>query len=210
MLCVGAIFALTLQAQNKKERPQWQMPKHEVSVSVGLPGNIIYGIPEGHDEDIEHLLDFETYSAVGKLTYFYNFNKHWAIGGSASYNRATDRCPEMKFESMYFEDGFFHITDVPTGRFNDARFNVVSLMPEARAFWFQRRHFGMYSRLGVGVSFIHMYQQLDGTHKHLYVAPTFELAPIGFDFGGTHFRGKFELGNFGQTFLANVGMGYRF
>ncbi|MDO4212106.1 MAG: hypothetical protein Q4D23_10450 [Bacteroidales bacterium] len=248
ILCVGAIFALTLQAQNvageQKDSTLEQLqerlantearlaetearlaqiesmpeikgalltvPKHEISLSVGIPGAVIMGSPEYHDENIMHLMDFEHYSAVGKLTYFYNFNKHWAIGGSASYNRNADYCQEIKYESITDEDGESFLWGTYTGRDNDARFNIVTLMPEVRAFWFQRRHFGMYSRFGFGVQFIHMTQHFDGTYKHLYVAPMFELAPIGFDFGGKHLRGKFELGNSGQTFLANVGIGYRF
>lgn len=203
ILCIGAIFALTAQAQNKAERPQWEMPKHEVSVSVGIPG---LAMPEYHDENVIHLLDFEDFSAVGELRYFYNFNKHWAIGGSASYWHAHDGC-DVYTDSYNPHFDFNPTLPIPH---NDANFNVVSLMPEARAFWFQRRHFGMYSRLGLGVSFVHMNQKLDGTYKHLYIAPVFEIAPIGFDFGGKHFRGKFELGNVGQTFLANFGIGYRF
>lgn len=202
MLCVGVIFALTLQVQNKKERPQWEMSKHEVSVSVGIPG---LNMPSHHDENIDHLMDFETYSAVGKLTYFYNFNKHWAVGGSASYWHAHDGCDGPSLVDVD-DCGMPSLTFTS----NNANFNVVSLMPEARAFWFQRRHFGMYSRLGIGVSFVHMNQKFDGTYKHLYIDPAFEFAPIGFDFGGKHFRGKFELGNVGQTFMANVGLSYRF
>ena len=202
ILCVGAAFALTLQAQNKKERSQWEMPKHEVSVSVGFPGLLM---PEHHDENIDHLMDFETYSAVGNLTYFYNFNKHWSIGGSVGFWHAHDCCDE----ALRVDTGDGYRLQY-TGRSNNANFNVVSFMPEARAFWFQRRHFGMYSCLGVGVSLVHMNQKLDGTYKRLYIDPAIELAPIGFDFGGKHLRGKFELGNVGQSFLANVGIGYRF
>lgn len=201
---IGAIFALTIQAQNKKERIPWQMPKHEVSVSVGVPG---LAMPKHHDENVSHVLHFEDFSAVGKLTYFYNFNKHWAIGGSASYWHAHDWCDVY---TDTYNPLFDFNSETSLSPHNDANFNVVSIMPEARAFWFQRRHFGMYSRLGVGISLVHMNQKLDGTYKHLYIDPAFEFAPIGFDFGGKHFRGKFELGNVGQTFLANIGIGYRF
>lgn len=204
ILCVGAICALALQAQNKKERQPWEMPKHEVSVSVGIPG---LAMPEHHDENVCHIPDFEDFSAVGKLTYFYNFNKHWAVGGSASYWHAHDWCD---VNSDTNNPLFDFNPETPRYPQNDANFNVVSIMPEARAFWFQRRHFGMYSRLGVGISLVHMNQQLDGTYKHLYIDPVFELAPIGFDFGGKHLRGKIELGNFGETFLGSVGIGYRF
>lgn len=186
------------------------VPKHELSLSIGIPGAAFFGGPEYHDDNILHLGDLETYSGIGKLTYFYNFNKHWAVGASASYNRAHDGCQEYKYETLYDEDGEAYFWNTYTGRDNDARFNIITLMPEVRAFWFQRRHFGMYSRFAMGAQFIHMTQHFDGTYKHLYVAPMFELAPIGFDFGGKHLRGKFELGNSGQTFLANVGIGYRF
>lgn len=200
LLCFAAASAPPLQAQDNVEYSTWQMPKHEVSLSVGSPG---LSMPEHHDGNINHSLTFEAFSAVGKLAYFYNFNKHWAVGASANYRHAYDTCDEVVRDEQY---GHW----IYTGRSNHARFNIVSLMPEARAFWFQRRHFGMYSRFGLGLSFVHMNQRLGGTYRHLYIDPVFELAPIGFDFGGKHFRGKFELGNFGQTFIANVGIAYKF
>lgn len=248
IICVGAIFALTLQAQNvageQKDSTLEQLqerlantearlaetearltqiesmpeikgalltvPKHELSLSIGIPGAAFFGGPEYHDDNILHLGDLETYSGIGKLTYFYNFNRHWAFGVSASYNRAHDGCQEYKYETLYDEDGEACFWNTYTGRDNDARFNIITLMPEVRAFWFQRRHFGMYSRFAMGAQFIHMTQHFNGTYRHLYVAPMFELAPVGFDFGGKHLRGKLELGNNGQTFLGNVGISYRF
>lgn len=243
LLCLGAIFALTMQAQNDLKQPSdttiadaatrlaqteerlaqaeerinqletkysksklLNMPKHEVYFTLGIPGIVINGVPEHHDNNISHFNDWEDQSAVYELAYLYNFNKHWAIGAETSYTHAEDYCEEIAWKTDDEGASYWDFT----GRSNNARYEVLTIMPEVRAFWFQRRHFGMYSRLAIGFSLVHLKQKLDGVYKHMYIDPAIELVPIGFDFGGKHWRGKVELYNIGQTFLGSVGIGYRF
>lgn len=194
-----------LEAKHNKNK-LLQMPRHEVSFSLGIPGVALRGVPEHHDENISHFNDWEDQSVVSELAYFYNFNKHWAIDAETIYTRATDHCEEIAWKTDEEGSAYWDFT----GRTNNARYDVLTIMPEVRAFWFQRRHFGMYSRLAIGFSLVHLNQKLDDVYKRMYIDPAFELVPIGFDFGGKHWRGKVELYNFGETLLGSVGIGYRF
>lgn len=250
LLCVGAIFALAVQAQNDQKqacdttiadaatrlvlaeerlaqteerlaqaeerinqletnynaKKLQNMPKHEVGFTLGIPGFIIRGVPEHHDDNISHFIEWEDQSVVSELNYLYNFNKHWAIGVETSYSHAEDHCEEIAWITDDEGASYWDFT----GRSNNARYSILTIMPEVRAFWFQRRHFGMYSRLAIGFSLVHLNQKLDGVYKHMYVDPAFELVPVGFDFGGQHWRGKVELYNIGETFVGSVGLSYRF
>lgn len=65
---------------------------------------------------------------------------------------------------------------------------VVSALPVLKLSWFNYEHFGMYSKLGAGVS-----DFLDNQQGHQFIF-AFQLSPVCCDFGEAQFRGFVELG----------------
>lgn len=88
--------------------------------------------------------------------------------------------------------GDFMTADKYTGkddnRHYDGKFTFafVSVMPHAKAYWFNNPHFGMYSKLGAGCAIL-----LDDTPGVTFAA---QLSPVCMDFGGDACRGYLELG----------------
>lgn len=80
--------------------------------------------------------------------------------------------------------------------------NVCSLAAASKISWFNHEHFGMYSKLAIGVS--RYIVDIDNSW-----APAFQLTPVGCDFGGDTLRGVVELG-VGNQGVALIGLKYNF
>lgn len=85
------------------------------------------------------------------------------------------------------------------------RNHYITLMPTAKFYWFNLEHVGMYSRLGLGATF--MYGESDGEHGTAWRA-AFQLSGICLEAGGK-VRGFIELG-YGTQGLALAGIKVRF
>lgn len=83
------------------------------------------------------------------------------------------------------------------GESTPKRTNVLTFMPTVKAMWFNRKHVGMYSRFGLGVT------GMVGDINALL--PAFQLNPIGFEAGGEHFRFFLE-GGFGSQGTVLLGL----
>lgn len=83
------------------------------------------------------------------------------------------------------------------GESTPKRTNVLTFMPTVKAMWFNRKHVGMYSRFGLGVT------GMVGDINALL--PAFQLNPIGFEAGGEHFRFFLE-GGFGSQGIVLLGL----
>lgn len=82
----------------------------------------------------------------------------------------------------------------------DGKFQMgfVSVMPHAKAYWFNNPHFGMYSKLGAGAGLA-----LGGSEPGVIFAG--QLSPVCMDFGGDATRGYLELG-FGMQGIVSLGI----
>ena len=111
--------------------------------------------------------------------YLYNVSKHVGLGGLMSF-----ACTRKNYM--------------------DARDSYISLSPTACFYWFRRKLFGMYSKVGLGVVFI--------IGDNFETGPEFFVSPICIDFGRMRWRGFVELLSVGLSYplFANVGIKHNF
>lgn len=139
------------------------------------------------------------------LEYYYHLNKVVGLGGFLGYNGMS-------------RDMLVKWTDNTTGKRHtdksgEARVRNYSIIPTAKFDWMRKKHFGMYSKLGLGVSFIHETQKddLDGgtDESDTDLLANFQLSLLGMEFGSQHIRGFVELG-VGEQGFALAGLKYKF
>ena len=110
--------------------------------------------------------------------YLYNINKCIGLGALAV------------FESYKTDEGWlsygsnngFHLT----------------LNPAARFYWFNKKHFAMYSKLGAGVSI--------GGEQEIHIIPMINISAIALEFGGRQWRVFTELFPIGTLGMLNLGV----
>lgn len=74
---------------------------------------------------------------------------------------------------------------------------VVSLMPNCKFRWFNKAHFGMYSKLGAGAGIFF--------DNQAQVIPVFQISPVCLEFGNEKIRGITEFG-LGMQGVINIGI----
>ena len=79
---------------------------------------------------------------------------------------------------------------------------LVTINPVARFYWFNNKHFAMYSKIGVGV--------LAGIEDNVKPIPVFNVVPIGMEFGNRKWRGFTEIFPIGTLGILNGGVKYSF
>lgn len=163
--------------------------KNEISVSYGqatvpqfayMFGGI-FGVvfTAGHFE-------FDNTVMTGTLGVEYNHwvNNWFGYGGAAFTEYMTSDTYSKDSDSNKTKNGKFNL-------------GFASVMPTARFRWFNNPHFGMYSKLGVGLglAFSDEWQ------------PTLsaQVSPVCMEFGGNSWRGLVELG-VGMQGIATVGV----
>ena len=163
--------------------------KNEISVSYGqatvpqfayMFGGI-FGVvfTAGHFE-------FDNTVMTGTLGVEYN---HWA-NNWFGYGGAV-------FAEYMTSDA--HSKDSDGNKTKNGKFNLgfASVMPTARFRWFNNPHFGMYSKLGVGLGL--------AFSDEWQPALSAQVSPVCMEFGGNSWRGLVELG-VGMQGIATVGV----
>ncbi len=123
------------------------------------------------------------------LSYGYQLNRTFTIGGNFGYNRL----------SLDLKDN--------TGSVSAAAFNMFTVMVESRIYWFNRPNVGMYSKPALGVMIANA-TMMDANDSHTIGLPTAHLSLVGVEFGGDTVRGFTELGAGFQGFL-QLGLRFR-
>ena len=198
------IYAPCANAQWLKEALAYdnlyEMPKNEVSVSLGImeirPFDFVFGrdyhVTSAQSSSLidysHYLTDGEiigdTYDTSFELRYMRNLNKRFALGltigtiGEES-NLLTTPSESENLASVYR--------------------SYYYLMPTLRSYWYNRKHFGIYSSVSIGLSLSHI-SVTDFNHEDdmIFTAGknsvkfAGEILPIGFEFGGRHLRYFFE------------------
>lgn len=137
------------------------------------------------------------------FVYLRNLNKHFAFG------------PELKIDWSYgrLEMNHNHVGDMIQGN--------IAAMAVGRYYWLNGEHFGLYSKLGLG---------LEAKSKKIVLKDDFQkrqnvkdedlegetkaglavdVTPVGVDFGGKRLRGFVET-NIGNAFTLTGGVKYSF
>ena len=174
--------------------------RHEISVSYGyitlpqavdligasggaLLGGLLAGIVDtfapGNQESPKRIDNGGTGSF--SFQYLYSLSKTIKLGGIVCY------------ESTWGEwnDGDEYIVHYP------------AIIATSKFMWFNREHFGMYSKLSLGLTLA-----INGQCEAMLL-PAFQTSAVSMEFGGKALRGFLETG-FGNQGLLNFGMKYSF
>lgn len=124
-----------------------------------------------------------------------NNSSLYDIAGAAGGGMYDSPHPLFNIQGRYMCNLNRHIalgTMVGDGRHIGSSENCIYTNVTFRAYWFNKPHFGMYSLVGVGPAFRWDRNsfKLDGS---------FNLVPVGMEFGWTHIRGFVELAGIGNV-----------
>lgn len=157
-------------------------PKNELAISWGV-GTTPQLVDVFTSALSGGLVDYSSSTQAISAQYLRNLNKTWAVGAAAIY------------EGMESDDAN-----------SNGKQNLISVMPVARAHWFNKAHFGMYSKVGVGACFWN--EKLNGqTSNDMTVA--YQVSPVCMEAGSESVRGFMEVG-FGFQGIINLGVRFGF
>lgn len=183
-------MALSVHAQE-------QTNKHEVSFSIGS----LFGAADTNcDPD-----NYDKFSPMYSLSYLYQLNKTWSIGGGIRYLY----CRSKETEHYYgYDDSDEDNAFVNYSNWHKYTDHLVSVVAVAKAKWARHRIWNMYSRVSVGPAIVKNNGTSSTTNIHAGVI--FQVSPIGFEIGNDHIRGSIELPGLGFEGYVVAGLSYRF
>jgi opacity protein-like surface antigen len=176
-----------------------QTKKNEISVSMGIwPGFPSSKYNSKFDDLKDHFpttsdeyytlddIDCFDFSLTISADYYYNLNKHWAIGATMGYcwNGSDERESYDGARTLKFE----------------GKGSTLFLMPQVRYVWHNFSHARIYSKMAVGPTLEHVKLQHNFTDRYLgdydkhIVGFTVQFSYFGIDWGGQTVRGFAELG----------------
>lgn len=179
-LIVAALLSSVLFAQNDfvykgAARPYY----NEISLGYGIPTlselatGLGVGITAIGGAKVDHI---NSSGAIAVEYQRYIKSGRFAYGGIIGYEHIN---------CVYKEGG-------------DMNMSSVMVLPSCKLMWFNKKHFGMYSRVAAGVWL---------TSDNATFG--FQADPIGMEFGGAHFRGYLQAG-FGNLGIFQAGVRYAF
>lgn len=196
--------------------------RHEVSLAVGgiTTTEVLTGLA-----DMTAIMVSATTTAIfsgGQVSSYYSFgNEHYipTIVGEYYYHvsKVIGLGGFMAFNGMN-RDMYLTTNNQSTGttekvKAGKASRNNLSFIPAVKFDWLRRKHVGLYSKLGFGVSLLFEHQKEDasgGTDSHsTSVIPNFQVTPLGFEAGSPEWRGFLELG-LGEQGIISAGARYKF
>ncbi len=165
--------------------------KNELSVSWGEATNIelsellLLGITDavlGEDPNPH-------YTGAFTLQYFRNVSPKLWVGGNFTYEHSWARTKNAQGQSEL-----------------DHSFHYFTLMPAVKYKWVNTSVVGLYSKLGVGITYGHLSSDGDSNDGVVF---NYQVTPIGFEIGNTRVRAFSELG-WGAQGIIQVGARYNF
>ncbi len=135
-----------------------------------------FGIPSGIDM-LATIASQGDYSPGPEIhaQYLYNVSKHVGLGALGIF--------------VYYSDKSSHGA-------------LFTINPTARFYWFNHKHFAMYSKVGAGVLF--------GFEDGVEAIPMINVSLVGMEFGGKKWRGFTELIPIGTMGFLNIGLKHSF
>ena len=173
---------------------------YSVAVSAAVTNSITGGTITGY-----YTYGEEKYIPTISVEYYYHVNKLIGLGGFLAFN-GLKRDMYVNWKS----NSTGAISKEKTGE--ATRYNYT-IMPTAKFDWLRKKHVGLYSKAGVGLTFMNERQEddaKDGTKFSKTDANlNFHLTFIGFEGGSENWRGFAELG-FGEQGIILAGLKYKF
>lgn len=197
--------------------------KHEVGVTIGAGSNsqIFSGLNEltrilftstataifsgGTVIASEYSYGDEHYVPALSLEYYYHVSKVVGLGGFLAYNGMNrDMCLRVQYPSSG------KVTEEKSG---EASFHNISLIPTAKFDWLRKKYFGLYSKVGIGVTVMKESQKGEGNDKtdfsNTMVIPNCQLSFLGMEVGSPNIRAFAELA-IGEQGILLAGLKYKF
>ena len=193
LMAVAAMMAtMSVNAENG-----YEYKKHEVALSYGVYSNsqILDFLENVNCIMFGAQLKNEKYFGPVTAEYFYHVNKWLGVGGLFTYGQN-----KQDVYNLGTKDG----KDV---------FRYISLLPAVKFDWFRRKHYGLYSKIGLGATFRNEKYTSDtnaaNNDSNADVHLNWQLSALGVEAGGSSLRGFVELG-FGEQGIAVIGLRYKF
>jgi len=187
---------MSVSAQNGYEDT-----KHEIAISYGIDSNS--QILDVFEEALGYGLAgyrFNNERFFGPISVeYFNRVKPWlGVGGILVYG-------QNKLDAYYVTD-----KEKKDGELMNRYFTV---MPAVKFDWLRKKHFGMYSKMGVGVTLRH--ENYDNTDKKIeddkdtQLHINWQATVLGIEAGSPRVRGFLEAG-FGEQGIFSAGVRYKF
>ncbi len=184
VMAVAAMMAtMTVNAQTGYEDT-----RHEIAISYGAGSNsqIIDGLEEALVAPIGATFGDDKYLGPISVEYFYHAKSWIGIGCIFVYGQNKQ---DMKMDGQ------------DAGKLVNS---YISVMPAVKFDWLRREHFGMYSKVGVGLTMRSEKIEDNSSIKDDSETQThlnWQVSLIGIEAGGPRLRGFVELGTGEQGIL---------
>jgi hypothetical protein len=147
----------------------------------------------------------ESYIPTISAEYYYHVSKLVGLGGFVAFN-GMDRDMYANWKN--------NSTDATTKeKIGKASRRNLSIVPTAKFDWLRKKYIGMYSKLGMSVSFMHESQKddVDGGLDYSDTETIFnvQVSLLGIEAGSRNIRGFAELG-MGEQGILLAGVRYKF
>ena len=209
---------LSVQAQSHT----YYNTQHEVGISIGSGANseILSGLSDFASTAVSatvitaitggaatgyYSYGDESYIPTISAEYLYHVSKGVALGGSFIFNGMS-----RDMYASWKNNVTGNSERTKTGK---ARRRNISIMPMAKFDWLRKKCVGLYSKLGLGATFMHESQKDDapgGTdYSKTKVVANFHVSLLGVEAGSEHVRAYAELG-MGEQGILLAGLKYKF
>ena len=143
LLCFLTLAACCLSIQSS-------MGQDMINGQKRLKHEVMLGYGRGTLVNVRDYSDGDNVFDMGNihLQYLYNVNRHIGLGVLVDYSHSYISTREVCFD--YDEKNRFvggHLKDVKNGT------KWFTISPTARFYWFNSKHFAMYTRIGAGLLF---------------------------------------------------------
>lgn len=218
LIVIVAMFTTNVNAQNKN----YYNTRHEIGVTVGsgATSEIISGLADATSMLVSAAVssvmtggaatgyyNYGDAKYIPTITaeYYYHVNKYIGLGGFVGFNGLT-------------RDMYVNWNDNVNGthhkeKSGEATRRNLSIIPGAKIDWLRMKNFGLYSKAGVGVTFMYEHQKDDEANGLDYsdttVIPNINLSLLGMEAGSENIRGFIEMG-FGEQGILLAGVKYKF
>ena len=182
--------------------------KNEISVSYGTLSNSEWIEVFGEVVTVMFGGETKTKGAVGPVSaeYFRRVSPVVAVGAIGSFSSFKD---DMMRKTVLPGSTSGETTSEKVG---DYTRSYITFMPAAKFNWLRKKHFGMYSKIAAGISFLNTnMKDVDptvATEKNKDVAFNFQASLLGIEAGG-QLRGFAEFG-MGEQGAILIGIRYNF
>ena len=191
------VAAAIMTAMNVKAQEGYEDTKHEIAISVGAVSNSQW--IDIYEDMLTSIVGAtyknEKFSGPFSAEYFYHAKKWLSVGGIFVYGKST--------QDLYLSKEL-------SGKIKNTYYTV---MPAAKFDWLREKHFGMYSKIGVGATLRNEKVDKISAEKKDYddsaVHLNWQLSVLGMEVGSPTMRGFIELGT-GEQGIVLAGLRCKF